>query len=125
MRAIYQRNRDANRPVSFYLCRNRLSNCTHPVYLGVIQDCSITFKSIFAKPGPKKALVTTFFISSLFILSMLILYLRESELYRYILNGTSALAWELPLPRFLSHMSSTLYSLLMTTISINKYAFPV
>ena len=32
---------------------------------------------------------------------------RESELYRYILDGTSALAWELPFPRCLGHLSST------------------
>ena len=39
------------------------------------------------------------------ILSIFILYSRESELYRYILDGTSALAWELPFSRCLDHLS--------------------
>ena len=40
-------------------------------------------------------------------LFIFILHSRESELYRYILDGTSALAWELPFLRFLGHLSST------------------
>ena len=32
---------------------------------------------------------------------------QESELYRYILDWTSALAWELPFSRCLGHLSST------------------
>ena len=40
-------------------------------------------------------------------LSMFILYLRESEVYRCLLDGMSSLAWELPFPRFLGHLSST------------------
>ena len=31
----------------------------------------------------------------------------ESELYRYTLDGKSALAWELPFSRFMGHLSST------------------
>ena len=40
-------------------------------------------------------------------LFIFILHSRESELYRYILDGTSALAWELPFLRCLGHLSST------------------
>ena len=40
-------------------------------------------------------------------LFIFILHSRESELYRYTLDGTSALAWELPFLRFLDHLSST------------------
>ena len=42
-----------------------------------------------------------------FVLFIFILHSRESELYRYILDGKSALAWELPFPRCLGHLSST------------------
>ena len=44
----------------------------------------------------------------LLLSSMFILHSRESEWYCYILDGTFARAWELPLPRFLGHLSSTL-----------------
>ena len=40
-------------------------------------------------------------------LFIFILHSRESELYRYILGGTSALAWELPFLRCLGHLCST------------------
>ena len=40
-------------------------------------------------------------------LSMVIFHLRKSKLYRYILDGTSALAWELPFSTCLGHLSST------------------
>ena len=43
----------------------------------------------------------------MYVLFIFILHSRESELYRYFLDGTSALAWELPLPRCLDHLSST------------------
>ena len=46
-----------------------------------------------------------FFI--LFLFAIFILHLRESELYRYTLDGKSALAWELPFSRFMNHLSST------------------
>ena len=42
-----------------------------------------------------------------FVCFIFILHSRESELYRYILDGTSALAWELPFLRCLGHPSST------------------
>ena len=41
------------------------------------------------------------------VLFLFILHSRESELYRYILDGMSALAWELPFPRCLGQISST------------------
>ena len=44
----------------------------------------------------------------LFVLfAIFILHSRESELYRYTLDGKSALAWELPFLRFMGHLSST------------------
>ena len=43
----------------------------------------------------------------LFYLPYFILHSRESELYRYTLDGKSALAWELPFSRFMGHLSST------------------
>ena len=45
--------------------------------------------------------------SQQFFFAIFILYSRESELYRYILDGTSALTRELPFPRCLGHLSST------------------
>ena len=41
-----------------------------------------------------------------YLFAIFILHLRESELYRYILDVRSALAWELPF-RCLGHLSST------------------
>ena len=35
------------------------------------------------------------------LFAIFILHSRESELYRYTLDGKSALAWELPFSRFL------------------------
>ena len=40
----------------------------------------------------------------LLLFAIFILHSRESELYRYVLDGKSALAWELPFP---GHLSST------------------
>ena len=40
----------------------------------------------------------------LLLIAIFILHSRESELYRYVLDGKSALAWELPFP---GHLSST------------------
>ena len=41
------------------------------------------------------------------LFAIFILHSRESELYRYTLDGKSALAWELPFSRFMVHLSST------------------
>ena len=41
------------------------------------------------------------------VLSIFILHSRESELYCNILDGTYALAWELPFSRCLGHLFST------------------
>ena len=41
------------------------------------------------------------------LFAIFILHSRESELYRYTLDGKSALAWELPFSRFMGHLSST------------------
>ena len=49
----------------------------------------------------------TVFIVFLFLFAIFILHSRESELYRYTLDGKSALAWELPFSRFMGHLSST------------------
>ena len=43
----------------------------------------------------------------LYLFAIFILQSRESELYRYTLDGKSALAWELPFSRFMGHLSST------------------
>ena len=48
------------------------------------------------------------FVLFFFVLfAIFILHSRESELYRYTLDGKSALAWELPFSRFMGHLSST------------------
>ena len=39
--------------------------------------------------------------------AIFILHSRESEFYRYTLDGKSALAWELLFPKCLGHLSST------------------
>ena len=41
------------------------------------------------------------------LFAIFILHSRESELYRYTLDGKSALAWELPFSRFMGNLSST------------------
>ena len=41
------------------------------------------------------------------LFAIFILHSRESELYRYTMDGKSALAWELPFSRFMGHLSST------------------
>ena len=41
------------------------------------------------------------------LFAIFILHSRERELYRYTLDGKSALAWELPFSRFMGHLSST------------------
>ena len=41
------------------------------------------------------------------LFAIFILHSRESELYRYTLNGKSALSWELPFSRFMGHLSAT------------------
>ena len=46
-------------------------------------------------------------LSLINVLSMFNLYSRESEWYRYLLDWTSALGWELPFPMCLGHLSST------------------
>ena len=40
-----------------------------------------------------------------YLFAIFILHSRESELYRYTLDGKSALAWELPFSRFMGHLS--------------------
>ena len=47
------------------------------------------------------------FILFIYLFAIFILHSRESELYRYTLDGKSALAWELPFLRFMGHLSST------------------
>ena len=54
-----------------------------------------------------KAFILFSFQTCVFVLSMFILHSRESEFHRYILDGTSALAWKLPFPRCLGYLSST------------------
>ena len=47
------------------------------------------------------------YFQDFFLFAIFILHSRESELYRYTLDGKSALAWELPFSRFMGHLSST------------------
>ena len=47
------------------------------------------------------------FLFCFVLFAIFILHLRKSELYRYTLDGKSALAWELPFSRFMGHLSST------------------
>ena len=57
-----------------------------------------------AKPVTTIGVIIVFF----FLFAIFIFHSRESRLHRYILNGSSALAWELPFPICLGHLSSTL-----------------
>ena len=60
--------------------------------------------------GLQKINYTIFLWMSVFLFvlfAIFILHSRESELYRYTLDGKSALAWELPFSRFMGHLSST------------------
>ena len=52
-------------------------------------------------------LVLTLQLFFLLLFAIFVLHLRGSELYRYTLDGKSALAWELPFSRFMGHLSST------------------
>ena len=51
--------------------------------------------------------LATVFLFYFVLFAIVILHSRESELYRYTLDGKSALAWELPFSRFMGHLSST------------------
>ena len=74
--------------------RNSAYNVTHFARKKwLTKSCNLCWKGI-----------VFFFCIVLFIF---ILHSRESELHRYILDGKSALAWELPFPRYLGHLSST------------------
>ena len=55
----------------------------------------------------KYFLLIVFFFCFFVLFAIFILHSRESELYRYTLDGKSALAWELPFSRFMGHLSST------------------
>ena len=58
--------------------------------------CSFLMLLSLEKDLSPEQLVTINFFLYLLYLFIFILHSRESELYRYILDGTSALAWELP-----------------------------
>ena len=53
------------------------------------------------------SIIDRFQIFFLLLFAIFMLHSRESELYRYTLDGKSALAWELPFLRFMGHLSST------------------
>ena len=61
--------------------------------------------SRFKAGEARKSIYSLFLFFVLF--AIFILHSRESELYRYTLDGKSALAWELPFLRFMGHLSST------------------
>ena len=53
-------------------------------------------------------LIVCFVLFCFFVLfAIFILHSRESELYRYTLDGKSALTWELAFSRFMGHLSAT------------------
>ena len=54
----------------------------------------------------RKTKIEEFFVCFV-LFAIFILHSRESELYRYTLDGKSALAWELSFSRFMGHLSST------------------
>ena len=60
-------------------------------------------KFIIPKISTNAKLIVLFFV----LFAIFILHSRESELYRYTLDGKSALAWELPFSRFMGHLSFT------------------
>ena len=61
-----------------------------------------------SSPNGTLKLAQRLLVLFLFVLfAIFILHSRESELYRYTLDGKSALAWELPFSRFMGHLSST------------------
>ena len=62
------------------------------VKLNVCTPCSFGVKASVRTYRQNRALYAYFFI----LFAIFILHLRESELYRYIMDGTSALGWELP-----------------------------
>ena len=69
-----------------------------PIFdLGLVYNNSVVHLSINLRFSDE-----TFFLIAIFIL-----YSRESELYRYSLDGTSTLALELPFLRGLDHLYST------------------
>ena len=59
---------------------------------------------IRSKTSPEVAFV---FVLFFVLFAIFILHSRESDLYRYTLDGKSVLAWELPFSRFMGHLSST------------------
>ena len=70
----------------------------------VVQECAICglqCEILFPAEGIKNMANFVLYCCSYFIL-----HSRESELYRYILDGKFALAWELLFPRFMGHLSS-------------------
>ena len=107
--------------LSFYLSRiGRIENsfcsvCGRPYQDTVISLCTVQlrtlcvarFLAIFclsttSVPGPGKFCFILFVLFAIFII-----HSRESELYRYTLDGKSALAWELLFSRFMGHLFST------------------
>ena len=65
------------------------------------------YKLISGKHAYVVLQIALFWNLSIFLFAIFILHSRESELYRYTLDGKSALAWELPFLRFMGHLSST------------------
>ena len=55
----------------------------------------------------QEALTLNTIASTFFLLAIFIFHSRKSKLYRYVLDGMSALAWELLFPKYLDHLSSS------------------
>ena len=72
-----------------------------------MQDIWGSHRIFYRSAGTKETDVTNLFFVLFVLFAIFILHSRESELYRYTLDGKSALAWELPFSRFMGHLSST------------------
>ena len=82
----------------------------HPVYKGPpvkVWDKSEKYFVIDFRTHSNKVTIDRLKFLFFALFSIFILHSRESELYRYTLDGKSALAWELPFSRFMGHLSST------------------
>ena len=91
--AVSWLHRRMQRPNSWYACSILLPT----MWLKIM--CSLS--SSIAVADGRVLVVCHFFVFVFFVLfAIFILHSRESELYRYTLDGKSALAWELPFSRF-------------------------
>ena len=95
-------------------CQFMLFEATFRLFL-FVQHCKTSLQlaglrehKVFSVTMSFKTFFLALLSNKVFVLfAIFILHSRESELYRYTLDGKSALAWELPFSRFMGHLSST------------------